>query len=73
MTILSPETLKAIEAHKKAQRFAERMERLAERQRQQQAYQMRAMVNDGYGWEDLVAELKVSRDEAKTAVFRRRK
>ncbi len=62
MTVLGPETLKAIEAHKKAARLADIRQR-------QEAYQIRQMVRRGFGWEDLVVELKVSREVAREAVF----
>lgn len=60
------DTIKAIDDHQKAQR-------LAEVQRQQQAYQIRLMVKDGYGWEDLKRQLGVSRKVAREAVFGRAK
>ncbi len=62
MTLLGPDTIKAIEAHKRA-------ERLAEIQRRQRAYQVRQMARAGYGWEDIAAELGVSREDARAAVL----
>lgn len=53
--------------------YRARAARLAKVQQQQQAYQIRRMVNDGLGWEDIVAELKVSREIARAAVFGRGK
>ena len=69
MTILGPETLKAIRDHEQAKRLAERHRRLLENQARQLQYQIRRMVNDGYGYEDISVELKVSRAIARAAVF----
>lgn len=73
MTILGPETIKAIEDHKMAPIIAERNRRLAEIQAKQRRYQIRQMVNAGYGYEDIAVELGVSREIAKEAVFGRGK
>ncbi len=49
--------------------YRARAARLAKVQKDQEAFQIRRMVSDGQGWEDLVAELKVSRAVARAAVF----
>ncbi len=79
MTILGPETIKAIrdlqakrKRPKRAGMFTSesaRAARVVRLQKAERAYQVRAMVNDGFGWEDIVFELKVSREIAKAAVF----
>ncbi len=53
--------------------YRNRAARLAKVQKDQEAFQIRRMVNDGQGWEDLVAELKVSRAVARAAVLGRGK
>ncbi len=80
MTILGPETIKAIRDHEQAKRKrprragmftaeSARAARLVRLQKESRAYQIRQMASDGYGWEDVMVELKVSREIAKAAVF----
>jgi hypothetical protein len=74
--MLGPDTIKAIETHK-------RNERLAEIGRKQRAYQIKLLVRDGYGREDLMQpqddeaprpwKLGLSYAEASEAVFGRGK
>jgi hypothetical protein len=71
--MLSLDTIKAIEAEKK------RNQRLAEIQRKQRAYQIRLLVREGYGVDDLMHDPKegpskpwklgLSREAARAAVF----
>ncbi len=51
--------------------YRNRAARLAKIQQDQQAMQIRLMVQDGKGWEDIVAELKVPSAVAMAAVFGR--
>ncbi len=72
MTLLGPDTIAAIRAHRKAEEAHEKAQRLAEIGRKQRAYQIRLLVRLGYGWEDLLDpkhNLGISREDARAAVL----
>ncbi len=71
--MLSTDTIKAIEAEIKARK---RNMRLAQSMRQERERQIRKLVRDGFGWEDLMHPdrgLGLSREAARAAVFGRGK
>ena len=78
MTLLGPDAVKTVFAAVEAKRKAER---LATIRRNQRAYQIRLLVRDGYGVDDLTQapdgakpwKLGLSREEARAAVFGRGK